>query len=140
MGHVSTGEIPAEGEDLDVPGRQYRGTGADRTALSPRRLASLGEELAAYFLIRRGARILGRNLRVGRGEVDLVVDFGTQRAVVEVKTIQTGGLDDPTYAFTDAKAQQVRRLARQIGIRRVDLIAVSVDSGGVGIRWAPYVA
>ena len=99
----------------------------------------MGEELAAHFLIRRGARILGRNLRVGRGELDLV-DFGTQRAVVEVKTIQTGGLDDPTYAFTDAKARRVRRLAREIGVRRVDLIAVSVGSGGVGIRWAPYVA
>ena len=100
----------------------------------------MGEELAAHFLIRRGARILGRNLRVGRGEVDLLVRFGTQRTVVEVKTIQTGGLDDPTYAFTEAKAQQVRRLARELGIRRVDLIAVSVGIEGVGIRWAPYVA
>jgi hypothetical protein len=60
--------------------------------------------------------------------------------VVEVKTIQTGGLDDPTYAFTRAKARQVRGLAARIGVHRVDLVAVSVGRDGVGIRWAPHVA
>jgi putative endonuclease len=103
-------------------------------------LAVLGERLAADFLIRRGAHIVARNLRVGRGEIDLVVGFGGLRAAVEVKTSQTGGLDDPSYAFTVAKARQVRRLAGEIGISRIDLVAVKLGRDGVGIRWAPHVA
>lgn len=78
-------------------------------------------------------------MRVGRGEIDLVVAFGDQRVAVEVKTIRTGGLDDPAYAFTDSKAAQVRRLANRLGIPRVDLIAVSIGPRGVAVRWVPDV-
>ena len=74
------------------------------------------ESLAAHFLSRRRARIVARNVRVGRGEIDLVIALGGQRIAVEVKTVQTGGLDDPAYAFTPSKAAQVRFLANQLGI------------------------
>ena len=79
-------------------------------------------------------------MRVGRGEIDLVVALGGRRIAVEVKTIQTGGLDDPAYAFTPAKAAQVRFLANRLRIPRVDLIAVSIGPTGVAIRWIPEVA
>jgi putative endonuclease len=98
-----------------------------------------GEQLAARFLAGRGAQLLSHNLRVGRGEVDLVIAIGNQKVVVEVKTIQTGGLDDPTYAFTPTKARRVRRWATAMGIRRIDLVAVTVGEEGVGIRWVPQV-
>ncbi|MDH3262223.1 MAG: YraN family protein [Acidimicrobiia bacterium] len=100
----------------------------------------MGESLAARFLIGRQARIIARNVRVGRGEIDLVVALGERRIAVEVKTVQTGGLDDPAYAFTRPKAAQVRRLANRLGIPRVDLIAVSIGPSGVAIRWVPDVA
>jgi putative endonuclease len=95
--------------------------------------------LAAAFLERRNADIIARNVRVGRGEIDLVVELGGRRVAVEVKTIQTGGLDDAAFAFTPIKAAQVRRLAGRLGIHRVDLIAVSLGSSGVAIRWIPEV-
>ena len=79
-------------------------------------------------------------MRIGRGEIDLVVAFSDRPAVVEVKTVQTGGLDDPAYAFTSQKAAQVRKLANQLGIPRVDLVAVSIGWLGVDIRWIPLVA
>jgi len=68
------------------------------------------------------------------------VAFGERLVAVEVKTIQTGGLDDPAFAFTGLKAAQVRLLANRLGIPRVDLVAVSIDPSGVGIRWIPEVA
>ncbi len=108
--------------------------------MNRRQLAVVGESLAARFLVVRSARIVARNARVGRGEIDLVVAFGNRRVAVEVKTVQTGGLDDPAYAFTRSKAQQVRRLANCLGIRRVDLVAVSIGATGVDIRWVPDIA
>jgi Holliday junction resolvase-like predicted endonuclease len=79
-------------------------------------------------------------VRVGRGEIDLLVAFGDLRVAVEVKTIQTGGLDDPAYTFTSRKAVQVRSLANRLGVSRVDLVAVSIGRAGVDIRWIPEVA
>ncbi len=96
--------------------------------------------LAAYFLQSRRARIIDRNVRVGRGEIDLVIALGRERVAVEVKTIQTGGLDDPAFAFTEKKADQVRLLANRLGISRVDLVAISIGRAGIDIRWIPEVA
>lgn len=43
------------------------------------------ERRAARFLKRRGLRILGRNVRVGRDEIDLIARDGMVAVVVEVR-------------------------------------------------------
>ena len=83
---------------------------------------------------------MGRNVRVGRGELDLVAILEGRPVAVEVKTIRGGGLEDASFAFNSEKAAQVRRLANQLGISRVDLIAISVDRRGVDFRWVQEVA
>ena len=50
-----------------------------------------GEEIAARFLTERGARIVGRNVRVGRDEIDLLLDIDGKRVVVEVKSAIDNG-------------------------------------------------
>ncbi len=45
----------------------------------------LGERLAAWFLERRGYRVRERNVRIGRFEVDLIVERGEWLVFVEVK-------------------------------------------------------
>ncbi len=48
-----------------------------------------GEERAARFLKRKGFKILGRNIRLGRGELDIVACNHDLLLFVEVKTHKT---------------------------------------------------
>ena len=105
-----------------------------------RRLGALGEWVAASFLERNGVRVLGRNIRIGRGEVDLVAADRRGRFVVEVKSGREMPGDHPRWNFTDRKARQVARMARSLGIRRVDLVTVVVGDDGVRVEWHPRVA
>jgi len=51
-----------------------------------RATGTLGERIAEWFLARRGYRVVERNERVGRFEVDLIVERGALIVFVEVKT------------------------------------------------------
>lgn len=90
--------------------------------------------------------MLARNVRVGRGEVDIVARIGDETAVVEVRSrwaVGKKGSPDPVDAFDAGKAQQVKRLAvrlpSHLRTTRVDLIAVRFGERGVEIRWVPRV-
>ncbi len=102
-------------------------------------MARLGESLAALFLEERGGKIVARNVRSGRGEIDLIVRFPDGLVAVEVKT-RTGG--DPRDAFTRRKADHVWQAVGGLKPkpRRVDLVAVSLTRAGVGILWIPGVS
>ena len=82
--------------------------------------------------------VVDRNIRLGRGEIDLLVSDGRRRIVVEVKTVVDGPFPlRPEEAFTAEKASTVRYLASRLDppVRRVDLIAVTLTAQGAGIRW-----
>ena len=73
-----------------------------------------GERVAARFLKRSGCRILARNYRAGRHEIDLIArDRATGTIVfVEVKTRTEGSFGRPADAV-DARKQRFLRLAAQ---------------------------
>lgn len=101
----------------------------------------IGEDIAAAFLRRRGAVIVDRNVRVGRGEIDLLVELGGQRIAVEVKTGTTASAR-PEENFDDHKEGQVRRAAAGLTppVWRVDLVTVVLTGHGVTVRWVPDVS
>lgn len=68
-----------------------------------------GERLAEWFLVRRGYRTLERNARVGRFEVDLVVERGALVVFVEVKTRGAASWGGASRAL--GSAQRVRLAA-----------------------------
>lgn len=96
-----------------------------------------GEDLATEFLERGGWRILHRNFRLGRKEIDLVVRRDGVVAFVEVKT--RGGLDfgHPFEAITRRKQREIRQVAEAWIARhgtpdedyRFDAVAVLIQAG-----------
>jgi putative endonuclease len=114
-----------------------------------RKFGDEGEAMAAAFLARRGFRVLARNVRVGRlGELDLVALDGRELVFVEVKTRRGGEFGPPEEAVTPAKLRRIAacaeawRVAKGWTARawRVDVVAVDLSGGGIGIRHLPGVA
>ncbi|HSM60843.1 MAG TPA: YraN family protein [Longimicrobiales bacterium] len=77
----------------------------------PHELGRWGEERAARFLIERGWRILARNYRFGRREVDLVVARDGVVAFVEVKTRAGTGFGRPEEAVSLLKRREIEAVA-----------------------------
>lgn len=75
-------------------------------------LGRYGEEAAAAFARRKGWRILDRNWRYGRVELDMVARDGQELVFVEVKTRTAGGMGHPADALTPAKRAHVRKAAQ----------------------------
>ena len=82
-------------------------------------LGRRGEKLARRFLSRRGLKILARNYRCPRGEVDLIaLDTSTRRqsgaqtiCFVEVKTRTSDRYTDPESAVNADKQRHIRNAA-----------------------------
>ena len=98
-------------------------------------LGRFAESIAADYLESRGGRVVARNVATPRGEVDLIVDWGREAAVVEVRSARREAGDD--RLFTATKEQQVRRVAATLDppIFRIDVVTVLIGSGGVRLRW-----
>ena len=110
--------------------------------LSRRETGRAAEDLAVRFLVSRGHLVLARNVRVGRGEIDILAEIDGERAVVEVRSrwaTSDPRSPDPLDAFDAAKARQVRKLAASLPARtrRVDLITVRFHRDGVDLLWLP---
>lgn len=99
-------------------------------------LGRWGEDLAARELRRRGYRVLARNQRVGRGEVDLVARQGETVVLVEVKTRRAGAFGEARDAISTAKARRLVALGRRYAQTadatdwRIDVVAVDVAGDG----------
>lgn len=65
-------------------------------------LGKKGEELAVAFLLKNGYKILEKNWRFGKAEVDIIALKNTTLAVVEVKTRSTDYFGNP-QDFVNAK-------------------------------------
>src|SRR5437879_13307700 len=75
-------------------------------------LGEEGERAAARFLEARGYRILERNYRTRRGEIDLIAADGRILVFVEVKVRLDDRFGGPAAAITRAKQARTARLAQ----------------------------
>ncbi|MEM1029333.1 MAG: YraN family protein [Myxococcota bacterium] len=99
------------------------------------------EDLAARHLRRRGCVILGRNVRVGHLELDIVARDVDAVVVVEVRARGKGAWTRPLATIDRAKRDKLRRAATLLWRRRwsrwrwaqrvrFDVVSVHLDTGG----------
>jgi putative endonuclease len=114
-------------------------------AMSPlnrRSQGKAGEDLAAHFLEQSGLKILERNFRFERGEIDLIAEEGEELVFVEVKARRSNAFGAPEDAVTEKKQEQVHAVAEgylfihDIDDRpcRFDIIAIEYRNGTAEIR------
>ncbi len=110
--------------------------------LTPKELGIHGEKVAEKHLVDLGYRILDRNWRWRKGELDLVAEQDEEIVFVEVKArrSQTYGL--PEESITRSKREKLiqtayaylRSVNRQDAAWRIDVVAIDMEDDGTVIR------
>jgi putative endonuclease len=104
-----------------------------------RALGDAGERYAERLLSDRGWRIIDRQWRGTRGEIDLVALDGEVLVVIEVKTRRGSAFGAAEEAVSPAKAARLVALATEYiathpaftdHLWRVDLVAITLDGRG----------
>jgi putative endonuclease len=76
-------------------------------------VGAYGERCAVQHLVAAGLRVLDRNWRCPRGEIDIIAEHGETIVFCEVKTRRGGDFGTPAEAVGAAKARRLRRLAAE---------------------------
>jgi len=110
-----------------------------------RELGAAGEARAAAWLESQGYRIVGRNVRAARCEIDLIVERGATLAFVEVKTRSSTRFGRPEEAVDLRKQRHLVRAAthwlreqprgRRARKLRFDVVSVVCEPGAPAERW-----
>ncbi|SDQ83013.1 putative endonuclease [Curtobacterium sp. UNCCL20] len=114
----------------------------ERTPLRNSSLGRFGEDRAVEWLEDHGFRVVERNWRCPRGEVDIIAWQSCTLVFIEVKTRSGISTGHPFEAITASKVARMRRLVPasfdehpEVSARaiRIDAVAVHVDADRVGV-------
>lgn len=79
--------------------------------MNRRELGQWGEEIAASYLVKKGLKIVERNVQIRSGEIDIVALDRQTLVFVEVKTRRQTKYGLPFESVTRKKQQKLRELA-----------------------------
>lgn len=79
----------------------------------PQNIGKSGENIAVGYLIDRGYKIIQRNFRVPRGEIDIVAKDKDILVFVEVKNFSYRNFYLPMYSISERKKRMIRRTAEE---------------------------
>jgi putative endonuclease len=99
-----------------------------------RTLGDRGERLVERYLRRQGMTIVGRQVRLGGGELDLVAVDGRTIVFVEVKTRQSDAAGHPLEAVSAEKQRRLTRAALTY-LRRHDLLDCAARFDLAAVLW-----
>jgi putative endonuclease len=103
----------------------------------PSRARALGpraERRVRLYYRLRGYRVLAKNARAGRNELDIVLRRGRRLVFCEVKARSGDGYGDPREAVGPEKERRLRRAAEIWLARNPELLELEVAFEVVGVR------
>ena len=99
-------------------------------------LGKLGESIALDFLLKKGYKLLAKNYRFSRAEIDLIFNDETTPVFVEVKTLASKKYGLPEDQVRKAKRRQIAKAAQgwidqnnYSGEIRFDIVAITLEKG-----------
>ena len=101
---------------------------------SARALGPRAERRVRLHYRLRGYRVLAKNARAGRNELDIVLRRGRRLVFCEVKARSGDGYGDPREAVGPEKVRRLRRAAEIWLARNPDLLELEVAFEVVGVR------
>lgn len=102
------------------------------TQRARRELGNRAESLVCEHLIARGFEIVGRNVRVGPKELDIIASRRGLIVFCEVRARSRSDFGSPLATFDQVKIRRVREAARcWLHAHRVRRVAVRFDAAAV---------
>jgi putative endonuclease len=115
---------------------EHKGKGRTR-AKAPSERTAFGRDVerrVSEALEQRGRIVIGRNVRVGRDEIDVLVMDGATLVLVEVRARSNASWTDAMQSVRPAKVKRLKRAALALLAKRdeqrelrIDVVAVGVD-------------
>lgn len=108
-------------------------------------LGAEGEQMALKFIEAKGFKLVGKNFRFQRAEVDIIVEDESNQLLVfiEVKTRRNRKFGEPEESVTQRKIDQICKSAEGFLMknpeydnytRRFDVIAIMIQGKSVAIK------
>ncbi|MBL7082852.1 MAG: YraN family protein [Candidatus Aminicenantes bacterium] len=102
---------------------------------TPHALGRSGEEIALRFLKNKKYKIITKNYRLFRGEIDIIAQKRNILVFVEVKTRRSKNFGFPEESVTPSKQQQIKKIAQGFLVKnnlqdiecRFDVISLSFN-------------
>lgn len=102
--------------------------------MTAKELGEFGEKVAAYYLEKKGYKILKRNFRIKGGEIDIIAEKGDIIAFVEVKTRTPDFIESGFDAVTLRKKRLIIRASQIYSVKfphdlqpRFDVVQIIAD-------------
>ena len=85
-------------------------------------LGKWGEEYAVTHLQKNGFKLIERNYKFQKGELDIIAENKGELVVIEVKTRETAEIGEPWRAVTKSKQKQIIKVAdNYVQSKQIDL-------------------
>jgi putative endonuclease len=103
---------------------------------------TIGENIAANYLSKRGYKIRERNYRIRAGEIDIIAEKDGTLVFVEVRTKTSRQFGTAEESITDRKKKRLIALAEaylsdsgeQPASCRIDIVAIDLNAKGELLR------
>lgn len=95
-------------------------------------LGRWGEEIAKKYLTKKGYKFFKQNVKIGRGEIDLIMGQKKVMVVVEVKTKLNRDYGDPGEMVDEKKIKQLEYLVEEF-LRRKNMAKMEWRLDVVGV-------